>query len=85
MGPIEDDDQLYFGKMNFDRDELSVVSGELYRIREKMGISEKKSEAVKNRDFSIYRKEVDRVLVKIGRRFDPKLCSVDKIVMELKG
>ena len=85
VGPIEDDDEPYFGKMNFDRDELSAVTEELYRIRQKMAISEKKSEPVKNRDFSIYKKEVNKVLLKIGKRFDGKLSSVDNVVMELKG
>lgn len=41
-----------------------------------MAISEKKSEAVKQRDFGIYRKDLNEVLVELGKKFTPSFYLV---------
>ena len=70
LGPTEEDDQLYYGKVTFTKVQLSAITQELYRIRSKMATSSRKSSAVKERDFSLYRKELARVLSMIGKSFN---------------
>ena len=46
--------------------------------------SQNKSESAKERDFTIYRKDLDKTLLSIGKRFDPKFTSLEGINIELK-
>ena len=43
--------RIYYGKVNIETKILSQLCEKLYWIQSKMAISDKKSEAVKNRDF----------------------------------
>ena len=41
-----------------------------------MAVSEKKSEAVKNRDFELYKKDLQAVLIDLGKKFCPSFYVV---------
>ena len=47
LGGISEKDAIYYGKVKFNRTELSMITEELYRIRSKMLASQNKSESVK--------------------------------------
>lgn len=59
---------------------VSQICQKLYEIRSKIAVSEKKSEAVKNRDFVIYDKELRKLLALLGSKFQPNIGELPESI-----
>lgn len=56
LAGLEKESKIYYGRLTVNSVALSQICEKLYYIRSKMAISEKKSEAVRTRDYAVYNK-----------------------------
>ena len=68
--------RIYYGKLNIETKALSQLCEKLYWIQSKMAVSEKKSEPVKNRDFELYKKDLQVALLELGKKFFPSFYAL---------
>lgn len=78
LGPCENSegDRIYYGRVKINVKVISHLCEQLYWILSKMAVSEKKSEAVKNRDFILYRKDLLSFLIDLGKKFYPSFYTL---------